>query len=159
MSPVYAAAAALLTLLVGYLLGRHLGGSAGARQALRDEGICRAWDSLSSDLQECHRVHGLLAQPGVRVVGRWKAAFDLLLGAKTERIRPAALGAQLEQLGFSEEQAEWLVLWRRKRPGKLALVMMGLIAQVPDDELWAMAQLTPLSQQRYTADQPTRELP
>lgn len=140
MSPevLYALSGVLAGLLVGLVVGKRLGQTAKARQALRDEGICRAWDSVSKDLEACQTVHALLNEPNAKVTTRWRDAFSLLLTATTRQRRPAFAAEQLVALGFSEMQAEQLVEWRLKRPGKLATIMLALVAGVPDDELWGM---------------------
>lgn len=125
-------------LLVGIPVGMRLGQTAKARQALRDEGICRAWDSVAKDLQACQTVHALLSEPNAKVATRWRDAFSLLLTGTTRAVRPEFAAEQLVALGFSELQAEQLVQWRLKRPGMLATVMLALVANVPDDELWGM---------------------
>lgn len=93
--------------------------------------------AVVAELRRCFSDLKLIEAPHLRLQERWRQAFLILCSTV---VKTTAASAQLGQLGFGVDQVEQLLDWRATRPQVLITLLLLLVAGLPDDDVWALAE-------------------
>jgi hypothetical protein len=107
----------------------------------RRGGIEHANECLLRELSYAVSIHKLLRQPGTAVPEKWATAFELLFAEVVPfRFPDEATVGRLLELGFTEQNARYMVSSRHTAPEGLVVQLLAVMSGIPEPEVWGVTR-------------------